>query len=166
MAKINMSIQKDIIEALRAFPNSTPVEIAELINSSKNSVKSAIRRMIRDKRIIQSKKPNPNPLGARMIYAYSVTEEPTKPIKLVGFKEPKKPDINLDMKRELEELRIWKERAILRFPELKVDPIVLLAREALAKHYDDKKQQEDILCGRCDTRPPMRAMIEVLSNAS
>lgn len=164
-----------ILEAVGAFPKSTTAELAIILDATNDVVKSGLRRLenkgqlIRGTRetdtasfIVYTVNPDYQPALLKKQKSCVNTVKPiqTKPRPLAP--EPKA--INSVLYTELEELREWKRRALIAFPELDVDPLIYKAREIFARHTDDKKLKDEIYSGKLDKRPPMLALIEVLEN--
>ncbi len=159
--------QEEILDCIKNYPKLSVAELSTLLGKTQPAIKGVIYWLEEKGLVIREMKPAIHNIGKQGGRPYIVcfsANESAEPIKEEPVKVKRvynKKDVNL--LEEVKQLRLWKERAIMRFPELDVDPIILLAREALAKHYTEKKQREDILSGRVDSRPPMQAMIEVMS---
>jgi len=161
------------LEVMRQMPGQTVKDLAVLTDSTPDRIKAALRRMSFIGYVRYENGPSDGKTGRNpQIWFANENKQPTKeprakrttPPKVIKPLEiPVAPRSTVEaLVKEVEALRLWKSRAILRFPELDVDPIILLAREALAKHYPDQKQRDDILSGKADERPPMLAMVEIM----
>ncbi len=171
--------QKEVYETIEMFPNSSAPEIATLIGKTRSAVNKIIFQLEKDS-IIKYIEKHANrklkPRGSPYIKGWVIVdqtienlvkeaaEKKTIPAKEVKAKLIKQFTETFDARKELEELRLWKQRAIMRFPELDVDPLILIAREMLAKHLPDQKQKNETLCGHNDKRPPMLAILELLES--
>ena len=157
-----VTTQSAILEAITAFPKSTVKDLVAFLNSDYNIVKSGVRRLEIKGQIIR----NVETANQRFHIFYSINPEYVEGVVLNKILKPKTYENQRALQIEVEELREWKRRALIAFPELNVDPLIYKAREIYAKHTDDKKLKDEIYSGRLDKRPPMLALIEVLENGS
>lgn len=70
-------------------------------------------------------------------------------------------------KQELQELIKWKAKALVRFPDLLVEPEVLEARVKAADILKEKNRHaeaEDVLAGKLDHIPLMKSMIGLVES--
>lgn len=183
------SQDQTIFDTLKEFPRLSVREIAELTDIKYTSLKDIMPRLERANKV-QSDTDDKTGKQGRSPKRYSLTgtkeEKPTVPQrdKAVGnilgshhtkfeFQELRAQygqlhsehdqllEINFKLQDELVSLRLWKERAIMRFPELKVSPVILQAREILGSKLEGPAR-ENVLSGKNDHTGAMQAVIEAL----
>jgi hypothetical protein len=163
-----MTHKDQILEVISQFTDITRDEIKTLMGNSNISFGPRLIDLVNSGEVTRRKELR----SGRLIWVYSPTGKiPMKrghkvstPTKLEPKYEPK--GINSPLYEELLELREWKHRALIAYPELDVDPLVYKAREIFARHTEDKKLKDDIYSGKLDKRPPMLALVEVLENGT
>ncbi len=170
----NITTADEILEVVSAFPKSTAAELAVILEKTNDAVKSSLRRLEAKGQLIRGTRETDT--ANFIVYTINTDYKPKKqesriiaPNVVKPAKTPHKCTIDEsqnELQIEVEQLREWKRRALIAFPDLNVDPLVYKAREIFARHTDDKKIQDDIYSGRLDKRPPMLALIEVLENGS
>lgn len=162
-----------VLEAVKAFPESTANELATLLDATPDVIKSALRRLEAKNLVTRGTKRIEQPKGKRgrsNFICYSAGSAPTKrskPPKVAKPTEASSEPQGIDaLLKELEELREFKRLALMSYPDLDITPVIYEARKMLAKHFPDQKQKDEILSGKMDKRPPMLAVIEVLENGA
>lgn len=166
-----------ILEAVSAFPKSTAGELAAILDTTSNVVKSGLRRLEAKGQLIRGTRKTDT--TSFIVYMVNTDYQPapsnrqkSRNAERTTTKSVKAPhkltigESQSQLQIEVEELREWKRQALIAFPELNVDPLIYKAREIFARHTDDKKLKDEIYSGKLDKRPPMLALIEVLENAA
>lgn len=154
-----MTQAQKILNVISQFEDITQKEIMDLMDDSSNINFSARLFGMFKSGLITRKRIEKN---GRNTWGYTATGKVLS--KREYKRKPKAIDSTFHI--ELEELREWKRRALIAYPELNVDPLIYKAREIFARHTEDKKLKDDIYSGKLDKRPPMLALIEVLENAA
>lgn len=68
-----------------------------------------------------------------------------------------------ELVHEVASLAEWQRNAIARYPDLAVPEVVLRARKIAAEEFpDDKKHRDEIMAGRCDEKPLIKAIVRAL----
>lgn len=110
---------------------------------------------------VPKRDPRPSELARRMEI---VAKAGTAPIKLELPPTRTTPLLSQSELDELNALRRWKAFAIKLYPQLNQPDEIFDARELLMRQYpDDAKQREEIMGGKHDRGPAMKAIIEALS---
>lgn len=150
-------LDNDILEAVKHLPNVTRAELVDLLSPThkKMAVGMGITKLVRRRKLATGEKPNPKRRGRRTIQTFVIPQHDKIPEKKATVPEFQR------MKREVEELRAWKEEAIRRFPDLAVPAIVIEARALVATELDNGHKAE-VLAGKKDDSPIMRAVLAAL----
>lgn len=110
---------------------------------------------------IPKRSPRPSELARRMGI---VAKAGTAPIKLELPPAHTTPLLSQSELDELNALRRWKAFAIKLYPQLNQPDEIFDARDLLMRQYpSDTKQREEIMGGKHDHGPAMKAIIEALS---
>lgn len=142
--------ERQVIETLKVMPNLTREEIADLNpDKGKADVFFAVQRLKKRGLLAVGAKPSPRSKGRRTVQTFTIQDEQPKVVPLVSSSD------------ELQELRAWKAAAIERYPDLAVEPVVLEARR-IAAQFLEGPAKADVLAGKKDECPIMRATVEAL----
>lgn len=134
-----------IFEAIEGFAPITRPQLVELLapDVKESSVPWALAELVKQGKIVVKSERVKN----RLTNVYTLPKT-----------------VNLSNDNELAELKAWKEYALRMFPQLEVATTVLRAREIVARHVDDNLAP-DVLAGRRDNCPIMKAVLEALEVA-
>ena len=167
--KIRMNTRKqEVFNMLGLHPNSTTKELHELMPHLKiDHISHAISSMAsKDIVFVTGSRAEEGPSGRITTHrAYSVKYK-----KEIGVKSPQ-PQGDLfsslvkTLEAEVKELEQWKQAALLRYPDLNVDPILLKARELLAneaREGGNKLLADELLNGKRDKAFSIKALVKVL----
>ena len=148
------NLTQEILEIVREMPKATTKEIEQLMShASATRVRRLLLQMSNTGRLIRHKvKTN---RSGRAPSAYELNPDWNgNAVKLV---QP-------DLTAELRELRQWKAEALLRYPDLAVDPNMLRARTIVAAQAgDDHRARDEILGGKRDTSLAVRSTFIALT---
>jgi hypothetical protein len=163
--------KEEVLNMLRRNANSTTKELSALMpHLDIDHISHAISSMAnKDIVFVTGKKREEGPSGRVTTHrAYSVKYE--KPSKDTPPKVAQSPDLFSELINTLEAevtaLQQWKEAALLRYPDLDVDPLLLEARALLAAEAIEEGneiQAADILRGNRDHNFSVRALVKILS---
>jgi hypothetical protein len=162
----------DVLNTLKLNPNSTTKELSLIMpHMDIDSISHAISSMA-DKGIVftTGKKVETGPSGRDITHrAYSVKYEKPNKAPPLRAQPNVQPDLFADlintMEAEIATLTMWKEAAILRYPDLDVDPILLKARDILAAQLEEDGKTvriQDVLNGSMDNSSALRALVKLL----
>lgn len=185
--------QREVLEAIRAFPGRTYVEIADLLvlpsrkgRTPSNVIVRQIVGMLRRRELVNLgyKKPAPPHSRPERIVFPVTPETPFDPaagletrrklkckneatptVKSVG-KSLVYDEALAALEAELAELRDFKAMALTRYPDLAVPEIVLRARKIAAAEFEDATTKAGFLGGQKDKSPIMRAIIAALEGGA
>lgn len=165
------SRKEEVFNALKRNPNSTTKELSALLPHIEiDNISHAVSSMT-DKNIVfvTGKKSEVGPSGRTCTHrAYSVKYEKKSvctPPKAAPQEDLFGQLINT-LEAEVIALQQWKEAAILRYPDLDVDPLLLEARALLAAEAAEEGneiQATDIIKGNRDHSFSVRALVKILS---
>jgi hypothetical protein len=155
---------------LGMHPNSTTKELADLMpHYTIDNISHAVSSMAAKNIVFATgSKREEGPSGRITTHkAYSVRyKKPTK--ELAPNVNPHVDllnDLIKALKAERDALEEWKQAAILRYPDLDVDPLVLKARELLAAQAKEDGNVlliDDILKGNKDNSTAIRTVVKLL----
>lgn len=167
--------RREVLEAIREFPGSTSRELHDVLPHIPLATLCGVISRLHSEgvlkygvgRVITMANGRPKTQRTHEIDPDFLLKSPRR-------KPSKKPSVLVDNRvRELEvqlaELKAWKEDAIARYPDLKVDPLVLRARQLVAEELrasDEPKMAEDVMAGYKDGSPLMRVTIRVLERSA
>lgn len=164
------SRKEEVFNTLKRNPNSTTKELFALLPHIEiDNISHAVSSMV-DKNIVfvTGKKSEAGPSGRVCTHrAYSVKYEKSKDA-------PAKPPVQSDLfgelintlEAEVISLQQWKEAALLRYPDLDVDPLLLEARALLAAEAAEQGIQmtaDAFIKGERDHTFAVRALVKLLS---
>jgi hypothetical protein len=165
------SRKEEVFNVLKLNPNSTTKELSALMPHIEiDNISHAVSSMA-DKNIVfvTGKKSEVGPSGRTCTHrAYSVKYEKSKdaPQKL-----PTQSDLFGELVNTLEAevtaLQQWKEAALLRYPDLGVDPLLLEARALLAAEAEKQgiiPASHNYIIGNRDNTIAVQALVKVLGN--
>jgi hypothetical protein len=168
------SRKEEVFNMLKLNPNSTTKELSALMPHIKiDDISHAVSSMA-DKSIVfvTGKKSEVGPSGRVCTHrAYSVKYE--KAAKAPPQNAPATPQPNLfaelinTLEAEVTALELWKEAALLRYPDLDVNPLLLEARALLAAEAVEEGseiQADGILKGNRDHSFSVRALVKILGS--
>ena len=165
------SRKEEVLNVLRHNPNSTTKELSALMPHLEiDDISHAVSSMAaKDIVFVTGKKPESGPSGRTTTHrAYSVKYEKSKdtPPKL-----PTQSDLFGELVNTLEAevtaLQQWKEAALLRYPDLGVDPLLLEARALLAAEAEKQNcipASHNYINGNRDNTIAVQALVKVLGN--
>lgn len=176
-----MTIAEKILEVLNANPDGlTKYDIFQKMpGENQTSISTQITTLMTKGcvEIIGTTSIPPELKGQRGRQYYKVykatgllyTEAPSKPSQNYISKTMYKNTVaELEkIKQELQELLKWKAKALVRFPDLLVEPEVLEARVKAADILKEKNRHaeaEDVLAGKLDHIPLMKSMISLVES--
>lgn len=164
------SRKEEVFNMLGMHPNSTTKELADLMpHYTIDNISHAVSSMVASNIVFATgSKREEGPSGRITTHrAYSVKyQKPTK--ELAPNVNPHVDllnDLIKALRAERDELEEWKQAAILRYPSLDVDPLVLRARELLAaqaKEDGNHSVVDEILKGNKDATIAFRAIVKLL----
>ncbi len=164
------SRKEEVFNMLGMHPNSTTKELADLMpHYTIDNISHAVSSMVASNIVFATgSKREEGPSGRITTHrAYSVKyQKPTK--ELAPNVNPHVDllnDLIKALRAERDELEEWKQAAILRYPSLDVDPLLLKARELLAaqaKEDGNDALVADILKGNKDGTIALRAIVKLL----
>jgi len=171
MTKIRPNTRKEeVFNMLGMHPNSTTKELADLMpHYTIDNISHAVSSMAAKNIVFATgSKREEGPSGRITTHkAYSVRyKKPTK--ELAPNVNPHVDllnDLIKALKAERDALEEWKQAAILRYPDLDVDPLVLKARELLAAQAKEDGNVlliDDILKGNKDNSTAIRTVVKLL----
>ena len=171
MTKIRPNTRKEeVFNMLGMHPNSTTKELADLMpHYTIDNISHAVSSMAAKNIVFATgSKREEGPSGRITTHkAYSVKyKKPTK--ELAPNVNPHVDllnDLVKTLKAERDALEEWKQAAILRYPDLDVDPLVLKARELLAAQAKEDGNVlliDDILKGNKDNSTAIRTVVKLL----
>jgi hypothetical protein len=168
------SRKEEVFNMLGLHPNSTTKELTALMpHMDIDNVSHAISSMAAKGLVfVTGRKAEEGPSGRITTHrAYSVKY--TKPSKDTAPKAAPQGDLFSQLVRTLEEevkaLEQWKQAALLRYPDLDVDPILLEARALLATEAQECGSEmlaDEIINGKRDSSFSVKAMVKVLGARS
>lgn len=166
------SRKEEVFNTLKRNPNSTTKELFALMpNIEIDNISHTVSSMA-DKGIVfvTGKKSEVGPSGRTCTHrAYSVKYE--TPVKVVLSSVPSnaQPDLFTGLintlEAEIATLTLWKEAALLRYPDLDVDPLLLEARALLAAEADEQGSRpasQAYITGNRDNTIAVRALVKAL----
>ena len=141
-----MTMQTEILEAIREKPGITSTELIERLNvMDKAEVYQPLHQMDKDGLIKRD--------NARPKHCYPIDDA-------LRVKAEHNTDLIATLSREVSELKEWRAQAIARFPELAISPKVLKASEMVARHFPDRR--DAILRGSYDEKPIMKVCLDAM----
>ena len=168
------SRKEEVFNMLGLHPNSTTKELTALMpHMDIDNVSHAISSMAAKGLVfVTGRKAEEGPSGRITTHrAYSVKY--TKPSKDTAPKAAPQGDLFSQLVKTLEEevkaLEQWKQAALLRYPDLDVDPILLEARALLAAEAAEEGNQmtaDAFINGQRDTSLAVRALVKALGARS
>lgn len=163
---------KEVLEILRELPGSTAREVHQLMSHvSLNEVQTKLSYLYRKGIVEELPEKKSVDVGngkTRRVTAYAISEHPIP--KTPKRKQKSPTEVGLyarieELKEQIATLEKWKENAITRFPELSVDPLVLVARKMVAEELrasGDMAMANHVERGDKDDSLPMRVTIKAL----
>lgn len=175
MSKIRPNTRKEeVFNMLGLHPNSTTKELADLMpHHTIDNISHAVSSMAAKNLVfVTGKKREEGPSGRITTHsAYSIKYKKEE----CGKPPQAKPQSTLQLdllspliktlEAEVATLTMWKEAALLRYPDLNVDPLLLEARALLAAEAMEEGneiQATDILKGHRDHSFSVRALVKIL----
>jgi len=171
MSKIRPNTRKEeVFNMLGLYPNSTTKELADLMpHHTIDNISHAVSSMAAKNLVfVTGKKREEGPSGRITTHsAYSVKYK-----KSIDVPPKVAPQSDLfgqlikTLEAEVTTLTLWKEAALLRYPDLDVNPLLLEARALLAAEAVEEGneiQADDILKGNRDHSFSVRALVKILS---
>ena len=163
----------EVLDMLKHNPNSTTKDLHELLPHIKiDDISHAISSMVGKSVVfITGKKRETGPSGRTTTHnSYSA-----KQVKATCNKPQVKPQAKPQgellnaliktLEAEVKTLQEWKQAALLRYPDLDVDPILVKARQLLAAQLEEDgrlTRVEDVLNGMMDHTSALRALVKIL----
>lgn len=166
--------RREVLEIIRELPDSTSREIASLMpHMNPATVAATVNKLKMEGIVIESgSKVLDITNGTRTFVTYAISPNPTPVVARMKRTAPSEAALHLRIK-ELEatiaELRVWKDAAISRYPDLAVSPIVLKARKLVAEELragGDPALAEQVSLGRKDDTLMMRVTIKALEEVT
>lgn len=164
------SRKAEVFNMLGMHPNSTTKELAELMpHYTIDNISHAVSSMMAKNIVFATgSKQEEGPSGRITTHrAYSVKYQ--KPTKELAPNVSPHVDLLNDLikalRAERDELEEWKQAAILRYPSLDVDPLVLKARDILAAQAKEDGHvllMDDLLKGNKDNSVAVRTVVKLL----
>jgi hypothetical protein len=162
--------KEEVFNMLGMHPNSTTKELADLMpHHTIDNISHAVSSMAAKNIVFATgSKREVGPSGRITTHkAYSVKyQKPTK--ELAPNVNPHVDllnDLVKTLKAENDALEQWKQAALLRYPDLEVDPLVLKARGLLAAQLQEDGKHElvyEVRNGGMDDSSAMRALVKLL----
>ncbi len=172
--KDKYSTRDGVLEIIREMPGVTGNEIVALMP---HVTPAAVRSMItylkaRGDVVVSGKKEESwGTDGTRHNPTYALSEDGKPPVKPLKHKEPSSAALHATIKSlqdTISDLEEWKRNAIVRFPDLAVDPVVLRARKLVAAEVragGDNALAEQIMLGTKDATLMVRVTVKALEEA-
>jgi hypothetical protein len=169
------SRKEEVLNVLKRNPNSTTKELSALMPHIEiDNISHAVSSMA-DKNIVfvTGKKSEVGPSGRTCTHrAYSVKYENSKDASpKPASKLPTQSDLFGELVNTLEAevtaLQQWKEAALLRYPDLGIDPLLLEARALLAAEAERqgvKPASHNYINGNRDNTIAVQALVKALGN--
>ena len=164
--------KEEVFSMLGLYPNSTTKELSDLMpHHTIDNISHAVSSMAAKNIVfVTGSKREEGPSGRITTHkAYSVKYQ--KAAKDPAPQPTPRPDLFNSLVKTLEEevkaLEQWKQAALLRYPDLDVDPLLLEARALLAAEAEaegNEIQATDILKGNRDHNFSVRALVKILGN--
>lgn len=165
------TIEKEILEIVRELPGATPAVIADLMPHVKlSSIQPAVSRMYAAGWFTREEVAIKRSNGIRKTFAYTANAERRPPVIERKRKAPTDAGMKAriaQLEAENAELRAWRVEAEQRFPDLKVPPVVIRARQIVAETLrsdGDTRHAQEVLSGAKDCSPMVRAVIHALGD--
>lgn len=160
-----------VIEAVKAFPNSSAQTVSELIPGTNNSQIQQMCLALYSAGVFDREKA-PKSGAGQPPFLYRLAENPqprttirssrgTNPLAVLQAREKA-------LTARVAELEQWQAEAMLRYPDLAVSPIVIEARKIVAEQFQarhDTHAAEDVLAGRKDESTIVKAVVAALERA-
>ena len=145
-------VSKSLLSATRASPGIRSDALAKETSLHETTVSNAGRVLIGQGLLTRVRKGR--------FFHYYPAGDPTTPRRSSGTAT----DVEIEaLKAEIEELRAFKERALGQYPDLGVDPLVLVAREIAIELMP--QEREAINLGRYDSQPEVLGPLLALRRA-
>jgi len=188
--------QKRIWEAVEGYPEVEMHDLVTLLDSTKTIVKTGVYRLLALGYLTRLMKERAgNNRGRKSVYVYTIRQQSDalrhqKEIGGIPKRGPRPSELAKRMQiverigtspdhvrikpapmqtenEELVTLRRWKAFAIKLYPQLNQPDEIFDARELLMRQYSsDAKQRDEIMGGKHDHGPAMKAIIEALSRTN
>lgn len=168
-----------VLQTIGMFPNTTTNEIVDLLPEiSRISLQSTISRLFKNDVLIKGSPKIEIREGGKPYSARTYIVNPNAVGRLKRATSPKPASVLTDaglnarieeLKREVQELKAWKNDALERFPELAVPPLLLRARKFAAdeaRSSGDNQLATSIMCGHKDNTLLVRVALKVLEEAN
>lgn len=165
-------IYKEILEILKELPGSTAREVHQLMSHvSLSEVQTKLSYLSRRGIIEETPEKKSVDVGNgtfRKVTCYAISQNPVPKAPKRKQKNPTETGYQAqieELKEQIAALEKWKESAITRFPELSVDPLVLVARKMVAEELrasGDMAMAHHVERGDKDDSLPMRVTIKAL----
>lgn len=166
------TIQSEVFEAMKTHHNKTSRELHEVLPHLTLQNVSAAVNALRTKGLvaITSHKSETSEAGnAKSYRCYSVdfgkVKKPTPPSAPSNAQPDLFGQLIETLKAEVDMLQQWREAAILRYPDLDIDPLLLEARALLAAEADEqncKPASHAYINGNRDHTIAVRALVKSL----
>ena len=144
-------VSKSLLSATRASPGIRSDALAKETSLHETTVSNAGRVLIGQGLLTRVRKGR--------FFHYYPAGDPTRRVRPIAAT-----DVEIEaLKAEIEELRAFKERALGQYPDLGVDPLVLVAREIAIELMP--QEREAINLGRYDSQPEVLGPLMALRRA-
>ena len=165
--------KREVLDMLKLHPNSTTKDLHSLMpHLDIDHISHAISSMMgKDVVFITGKKRETGPSGRTTTHRSYSAKQPKEVCNKSQVKPQAKPQGELlnslikTLQAEVKTLQEWKQAALLRYPDLDVDPILIKARRLLAAQLEEDgriTRVEDVLNGMMDHTSALRALVKIL----
>jgi len=165
--------KREVLDMLKLHPNSTTKDLHSLMpHLDIDHISHAISSMMgKDVVFITGKKRETGPSGRTTTHRAYSAKQPKETSSKPQVKPQVKPQSELlnslikTLEAEVKMLQEWKQAALLRYPDLDVDPLLLEVRALLAaeaEEHGSKEVADAYISGHRDNSFAVRALVKAL----